>query len=242
MKKTATTQITFTQATGNKKVVKANRYVAYALYTQNQPIWEALGGVRVEGEKTLTIQFPTVAKAQAFISQAITSVSKKEYNATRKTEPKAKATKKATVPAPAKGKTETKLVTVTLADGTKLRVKESDLMPMDKTAKAKGKKPTTAPSTKAKATETKPTKAKGNTKTLTPEQAKMLKICKVSVLNRAASAYSIEHGGEPTNFDTLGKTEKELAKYLPKAKADMLKSSKWAKAQKMGLTEDMLGF
>ena len=65
---------------------------------------------------------------------------------------------------------------------------------------------------------------------------------KMSILNRAASAYSIANGGEATNFKALGKTEADLAAYIPNAKAGLLKSDKWAKAVALGITEDMLGY
>lgn len=152
--------IVFAQVKGNTKRVVATRngeavYVAHALLTANKPIWEGLDGTRVEGEKGLFIDFATAKTAKAFIAQAITEMSTKDYNKARKTEPKAKAEKKATVTAPtkAKGKKAVEYVTVHLADGTPLQVKASDLMPMDEPAKkpiVKGK---------GKVDLTKPTKA-----------------------------------------------------------------------------------
>jgi hypothetical protein len=105
--------------------------------------------------------------------------------------------------------------------------------------KAKADKPTTAPKSEAKAKA--PTKAKGNA-TLTPNAEKTLARMKMSVLNRAASAYSIANGGTAVNFATLGKSEADLTAYIPNAKAGLLKSDKWAKAVAMGITENMLGF
>lgn len=171
MKKTTVNAITFAQANNNKKAVVSDKYVAHALYTQNKPIWEALGGTRIEGEKGLYIEFKSVKDAKAFISQAITSISEKDYNKARKstpkTEPKPKVEKKASAPVKAKGKVE--YVSVTLDDGTKVKVKKSDLVPMDKpTKKGKGNsKPTTAPNTKASKSvkaKAEPKKAKGNCK------------------------------------------------------------------------------
>lgn len=175
--------IVFAQVKGNTKRVVATRngeavYVAHALLTANKPVWEALDGTRVEGEKGLYIDFATAKNAKAFITQAITHISEKDYNKARKTAPKkttapapVKAEKKASVPAPtkAKGNKAVEYVTVHLADGTPLQVKASDLMPMKATAtkkavkgKAKADKPTTAPkSVKAKA---EPKKSKGNCK------------------------------------------------------------------------------
>ena len=183
MKKTNTNAqaITFAQVKGNTKRIVATRngeavYVAYALLTANKPIWEALNGTRVEGEKGLYIDFPTAKNAKAFIAQAITHIDAKDYAKARKTEPKAKAEKKATIPATAKGTKSAptkavEYVTVHLADGTPLQVKASDLIPMKETApkkavkgKAKVDKPTTAPNAKAKTEKATPRKAKGNCK------------------------------------------------------------------------------
>ena len=176
MKKTNTNAIVFAQAKGNTKRVVATRngetvYVAYALLTANKPIWEALDGTRVEGEKGLYIDFPTAKNAKAFIAQAITQLSKKEYASTRKTEPK-KVEKRATVPAltKGKGKRADEYVTVHLADGTALQVKASDLIPVE----APAKKPTTK---RSKGNATKPTKAPNakapkSTKKATTKKAK----------------------------------------------------------------------
>lgn len=156
MKKTNTNAIVFAQATDNTKAVVANKYVAHALYTQNKPIIEGLGGTLVKGVGGFRAEFKTVKNAKAFIAQAICEMSAKDYTKARKTEPK--AVKKATVPAPAKGKKADDLVTVTLADGTQLQVAKSALGIVEKAPrKAKGDKPTPAPNAKAT-----PRKAKGN--------------------------------------------------------------------------------
>lgn len=248
MKKTNTNAIVFAQAQDNTKAVIANKYVAHALYTQNKALVEQLGGTVLKGVGGFRAEFKTVKNAKAFIAQAITHIDATDYAKARKTEPKAKAEKKASAPKKTKGNKFVEVVTVHLADGTPVQVKKSDLMP----TKAKGNaKPTTAPNAKAsKSVKTEPKKtapkkaepkkAKGNAE-LTPAQAKMLDRMKMSVLNRAASAYSIANGGSATNFNALGKTEKDLKAYIPNAKAGLLKSSKWASAVKMGITEDMLG-
>lgn len=218
MKKTINT-ITFAQASDNAKAVVANKYVAHALYTQNKALVESLGGTLVKGVGGFRAEFKTVKNAKEFIAKAITHIDAEDYAKARKTEPKAKA------PTTAKGKKT------------------------EAPKKSKGEvKPTTAPNAKAKKAETPkatkvatPKKAKGNTVDLTDAQKKRLDICKTSILNRAASAYSIANGGEATNFKALGKTEAELKAYIPNAKAGLLKSSKWAKAVEMGITEDMLG-
>jgi hypothetical protein len=251
MKKTNNTTvnaqaIVFAQAKDNAKVVTANKYVAHALYTQNKALVEQLGGTVLTGVGGFKAEFKTVANAKKFVATAITHIDADEYAKTRKTEPKAKKV----APATAKGKKADDLVTVTLSDGTQLQVKASALgIKTEQKAprKSKGDAPTPAPNAKAsksaKATESKkatPKKAKGNAE-LTDAQKKTLARMKMSILNRAASAYSIANGGSAVNFDTLGKTEKDLAQYIPNAKAGLLKSDKWAKAVKMGLTEDMLG-
>lgn len=249
MKKTNTNAIVFAQAKDNAKLVTANKYVAHALYTQNKALVESLGGTVLKGVGGFKAEFKTVANAKKFVATAITHIDEADYAKARKTEPKAKAEKKATVPTPtkAKGKKADDLVTVMLADGTQLQVSKSALgiatEPKKAPRKSKGDAPTTAPNAKAKKAEkvATPKKAKGNAE-LTDAQKKRLDICKTSILNRAASAYSIANGGEATNFKTLGKTEADLTAYIPNAKAGLLKSDKWAKAVAMGITEDMLGF
>jgi hypothetical protein len=254
MKKTNTNAIVFAQASDNAKAVTANKYVAHALYTQNKALVEQLGGTLVKGVGGFRAEFKTAKTAKDFIAKAITHIDADDYAKARKTEPKAKVEPKAkkVAPATAKGKKTDDLVTVTLADGTQLQVKQSALVgsaPKKSKGKVEATKPTTAPNAKAsksvKADEPKakatPKKAKGNAD-LTDAQKKTLSRMKMSVLNRAASAYSIANGGSAVNFDTLGKTEKDLAQYIPNAKAGLLKSDKWAKAVAMGITEDMLGF
>lgn len=161
MKKT--NAIVFAQAQDNSKAVVANKYVAHALYTQNKALVETLGGTVLKGVGGFRAEFKTVANAKKFVETAITHIDEAEYNKARKTE------KKATVPTPtkAKGKKTDDLVTVTLDDGTKVQVKASALgikAEAKAPRKAKGDKPTTAP-TKAKAEpKTAPHKAKGNGK------------------------------------------------------------------------------
>jgi hypothetical protein len=293
--------VAFAQVEGNAKRVMATRdgenaiYLANALKRANEPIYEALDGVFVNVDDKFFVDFPSEKNAKKFVKTAIRVLSAEEYASTRKTDPKAKVEKKATVPATAKGKKTKTEPKKALSDytneeleaemnkrksakvepkkakgstkkadkgfrfervtdkkgNTKLVDTRADEPTKKATAKkAKGNtKPTTAPnakvnkSTKAK-TETKkatPKKTKGNV-ALTDAQKKALDIAKMSILNRAASAYSIANGGEAINFKDLGKSEKDLAKFIPKAKAGMLKSNKWAKAVKMGITEDMLGF
>ena len=250
MKKTNTNAnaIIFAQAQDNAKVVTANKYVAHALYTQNKALAESLGGTIVKGVGGFRAEFTTVKNAKEFIAKAITHMDADDYAKTRKSEPKAKtepkSKSKASTPTKAKGKKTDELVTVTLADGTQLQVKASALgIKTESKAprKSKGDKPSTAPNAKPKAEKVAtPKKAKGNTD-LTDAQKKTLERMKMSVLNRAASAYSIANGGSATNFNALGKTEADLKDYIPNAKAGLLKSDKWAKAVAVGITEDMLG-
>lgn len=165
---TTATPITFVQA---KTIVTADRYVPYALYTQNKAIVENLGGEMIKGVGEFRAKFAKVADAKAFVAQAVTHMSKREYNATRKTEPKAPAKSTAT-----NGKGSSKrtpaveYVTVTDPDGLTYKVPKSALASVDAPAKkAKGNnKPTTANTKKATTTKTEKApakrtrKAKGN--------------------------------------------------------------------------------
>ena len=170
MKKTINA-IVFAQASDNAKAVVANKYVAYALYTQNKALVEQLGGTLVKGVGGFRAEFKTVKNAKEFIAKAITHIDEADYNKARKTEPKAKAEPKPKKVAPttAKGKIKADdLVTVTLADGTQLQVAKSALGIVEKAPrKNKGNaKPTTAPNAKAsKSVKTEPKKA-------TPKKAK----------------------------------------------------------------------
>lgn len=229
MKKAINTNaIVFVQADDNNKAVVATRdgksmYLAWVLKEANEPIYEALGGKRREGVKFFCVDFPTVKNAKAFIAQAITVVDEDAYNKARKGEPKGDIKLPGVCvgekPAAAKGKKAPK--------------------------SAKGNKPTTAPNAKkaeVKVEKATPNKAKGNAD-LTDAQKKALEVARNSVLNRAAAAYSVANGGNAqVTFKTLGKSEKELAQYIPNAKVGMMKSKKWAYATDKGITEDMLGF
>lgn len=107
--------------------------------------------------------------------------------------------------------------------------------------KSKGNAVPTKSATKVAEAKKPARKAKGNAE-LTDAGKKALDRMKASVLNRAASAYSIANGGVATTFSALGKSAKDLSAYVPKAKEALLKSDKWAKASAThGLTEDMLG-
>ena len=77
--------------TANKNTVTANKYVAHALYVQNEALVEKLGGQVIKGAGLFTAQFKTATKAKEFVANAVCSMSTKEYNATRKTDTKAKA-------------------------------------------------------------------------------------------------------------------------------------------------------
>ena len=234
MKKAINTNaIVFVQADDNNKAVVATRdgkamYLAWVLKNANEPIYEVLGGKRREGVKFFCVDFPTVKNAKAFIEQAITVVDEKAYEKARKGEPKGDIKLPGVCvgekPASAKGKKAEK---------------------KSNPAKAKGNKPTVAPNAnkaEVKVEKATPRKAKGNAD-LTDAQKKALEVARNSVLNRAAAAYSVANGGNAqVTFKTLGKSEKELAQYIPNAKVGMMKSKKWAYATDKGITEDMLGF
>lgn len=174
MKKTNTNAIVFAQAKDSKKAVVSNKYVAYAIYAQNKALVEALGGEIIKGVDGFRAEFKSEKNAKAFIAQAVTHISAKDYNKARKTEPKAKVEKKASVPAPTKAKGKAEYVTVTLADGSKAKVLASALAQVaepkkatapKKSAKAKADKPTTSPKgAKAKSEKPAPRKSKGNCK------------------------------------------------------------------------------
>lgn len=239
MKKT--NGIVFAQVQGNSKAVVANRYVAHALYEQNKEIIEKLGGEIVKGVGGFRAEFKTAANAKKFVAQAITEMSAKEYKASRKTKPVDEVTKKPKTTT--KGNKKSDLVTLVDAEGNEYKVPASALAQVKKPArKAKGDVVPTKAVTNVKEAK-KPTtkKGKGNAE-LTEAGKKALDRMKASVLNRAASAYSIANGGEATTFSALGKSAKDLSAYIPNAKVALLKSNKWAKAAEThGLTEDMLG-
>lgn len=207
------TPITFAQDKSSTKVVVADRYVPHALYVANKAIVESLGGTIVKGVGGFKAEFAKVADAKSFLKKAITSVSEEEYNSTRKTKEADEGSKP---------KTEGK---------------------GNKKSNARKGKGNDAPS-KAP-TETKEVKSgNANAKIAELSEAgkKALDRMKASVLNRAASAYSIANGGEATTFSALGKSKDVLKDFIPKAKEGLLKSPKWAKASETyGLTENMLG-
>ena len=207
--------IVFTQAQDNNKAVVANKYVAHALYKQNEALIETLGGKVIKGVGGFRAEFKTVANAKKFVAQAITEMSKKEYNAARKVQES-----KPVEEGNKKPKTSTK------GNKKSSRVGKGNVAP-SKAVTETVKKPAR--------------KSKGNAE-LTEAGKKALDRMKASVLNRAASAYSVANGGEATTFQALGKSTKDLSAYIPKAKEGLLKSPKWAKASEThGLTEDMLG-
>ena len=246
--KKANTNITFAQASDSTKAVVADRYVINALYVQNKALVEALGGEIVKGVDGFRAEFKSVKNAKAFIAQAVTTMTAKEYAKTRKSAPKAEVAKKATVPARTKGKAQTAEVFYN-ADGEAFTLVKGKLVPVNekKSAKksAKGNtKPTPAPNAKAKKAEPNanatPRKSKGNAE-LTPVQKKALEVVTTSVLNRAVAAHSVANGGNPmVTFANAGVSKKALAKYIKQAKAGAMKSSKWAYAVKHGVTEAML--
>lgn len=145
----------------NKNTVTANTYVAHEVYKRNETIVEKLGGEVVRGVGGFKAQFPTNAKAKAFVEQAVTGISKREYDAARKTEPKKVAIasgkgKKAVTKGKGKketAKTKGNFITLTDENGNTYKLDASVL---------KGKAKATA--TKSKATTKKVTKGKGKAK------------------------------------------------------------------------------
>jgi hypothetical protein len=237
---TKTNAIVFTQ---NKKTVTADRYVPHALYVQNEALIKELGGEILKGVGEFRAEFKKTANAKKFVERAITEMSKKEYNATRKSADK--GNKKPTTQAKGNKAKGNEMIALKDAEGNEYLIPASALQVKEnkKTART-GKGNATAP-TKAgtqKKEVKKPTKkGKGNAE-LTDAGKKALDKMKMSMLNRAASAYSIANGGVATTFSALGKSEKEIKSFIPNAKAGLLKSDKWAKASKTyGLTAEMLG-
>jgi hypothetical protein len=217
--------ITFAQDTTNENIVVADRYVPHDLYVLNKPIIESLGGTILKGVGGFKAEFTKVSKARKFIAKAITSISEDEYKANRKPNESKPADE---------GNKKPESVGKGSTDAPKGNKKS--------TRKGKGnEKPSVA--TPAPKTEEAPkVEEKGNENELTPAAQKALAKMKMSVLNRAASAYSIANGGVATTFSALGKSEKEINAFIPKAKDALLKSDKWAKASSThGLTEEMLG-
>ena len=151
----------------NRNTVTCNTYVAHELYKRNEVIINKLGGEIIRGEERFTAKFKTAAKAKEFVEQAITSISKKEYNACRKTEPKKVA------PARGKGKSEKTVatkgkdnfITLTDDDGNTYKVPMSALG-MPKTGKGSATPKKAVATTKKKAV----TKGKGKSKQLTERQ------------------------------------------------------------------------
>lgn len=149
------TKITFK---ANKNTVVANTYVAHALYKQNEAIVNELGGEVLRGVGGFKAQFKTSAQAKKFVEQAVTSISKREYNASRKTTVRAKANTtepKASAPKQGKGK----FITLTDRNGNEYKIPMSALGITQAPKTGKGKK-AVAPTTTKKAV----TKGKGKSK------------------------------------------------------------------------------
>lgn len=142
--------------TANKNTVTASKYVAHALYVQNEALVEKLGGQVIKGAGVFTAQFKTSANAKKFVANAVCSMTAKEYNATRKTETKAKVVAKA----PAQGKGKADFITLTDSNGNEYKIPMSALGIAPKSGK--GKK-ASAPK-KSKAPTPAPKKGKGSNK------------------------------------------------------------------------------
>lgn len=129
----------------NKNTVTANTYVAHELYKRNEAIINEMGGEIIRGAGTFKAEFPSAKVAKQFVEEkAVTSISKREYNATRKTEPK----KVASTPKNGKGKKSANNEVITVG-GKPYILEETDkgfvLVPV---AKGKGTKTATTPKKK----------------------------------------------------------------------------------------------
>ena len=139
--------------TANRNTVTANKYVAHALYVQNEALVEKLGGQVIKGAGLFTAQFKTAAKAKEFVANAVCTMTTKEYNATRKTEPKTKA------PAQGKGKSKNAdFIVLTDKNGNEYKIPMAALGIAPKAGKGNTKKVATKKSAPA------PKKGKGNNK------------------------------------------------------------------------------
>lgn len=215
------TAIRFTVSASDKTIVVADRYVAHDLYVRNKSIIESLGGEILKGVGGFQAKFAKPANAKKFIKQAICEISAEEYAASRK---KQEAGNEEPAPV-AEGNTDAGIKN-----------------PVGKGKRGRKGKGNDAPTSAVQSEEVKQEATPADTPELTPAQQKALAKMRMSILNRAASAYSIANGGQATTFSALGKSEQELEAYLPNAKAGLLKSPKWASAvEKHGLTEAMLG-
>ena len=116
------TKITFK---ANKNTVTANTYVAHALYKQNEAIVNELGGEVLRGVGGFKAQFKSAANAKKFVEQAVTSISKREYNASRKTTVKVTEPKKA--PKQGKGKSKADFIVLTDSEGNEYQIPMSAL-------------------------------------------------------------------------------------------------------------------
>ena len=219
--------------TATSKTVTANRYVPHAIYVKNEALIKELGGEILKGVGGFKATFKKAADAKKFVAQAITEMSEKEYNATRKSKSKAGSKGKAK---------ETEMVALTDAKGNEYLVPASALQTKGNKKPSRTGKGIAPTASRTTAEGNKKSSRTGKGIALSPAAQKALDKMKMSVLNHAASAYSIANGGEATTFSALGKSEKELKDFMPKAKEGLLKSSKWVKAvSAYGLTEEMLG-
>lgn len=168
----------------NRNTVTANTYVVREIYKRNALLVEELGGEMVMGNERFTAKFTSNAKAKAFVEQAETSISKKEYNACRKTEPKAKPVSGKGKKATTKGKG--KYITLTDDDGNEYKVPMSAL---GIKGKGNNKKPAAATAKKGKgktATAKKVTKGKGKALTEKQKQHKAYEMANASFKRRVA--------------------------------------------------------
>lgn len=152
--------IVFTQ---NKTVVTADKYVAHELYKRNEGIISELGGHICKGVGGFRAEFPNASKAKQFVAKAVTEIPKREYNASRKSEPKKVVATKKTPVTKGKGKAKASAEFITLTDDNGNTYK----LPMSALGVTKGKGSAT-PKKNAPA----PKKGKGNATATTTKTIK----------------------------------------------------------------------
>jgi hypothetical protein len=187
--------------TATKNIVTADAYVPYALYAQNKAIVEELGGQVCKGNEGFVAQFPTATKAKEFVSQAICSMSKAEYNKARKTAPAPKAT--ALAPKTGKGKSQKVKISsgdIRVIDGKKYEYVDNGecfvLVPVvEKTTKSAPKKKLTQKATKTVA----PTPKKGKGKSCAVDFSKYAG--KGRAYNTQAAALIYAKGYKPNSAE-----------------------------------------
>ena len=196
----------------NKNTVTANAYVAHELYKRNEAIITEMGGEILRGVGGFKAQFPSAKLAKEFVEEmAVTSISKREYNATRKTEPKKVATPKVVATAPKSGKGKKTASEVILVAGKPYTLAETSdgfvLVPVTKgkgkTTTKKATVPTPKKTTKGKGKKSAPAPKKGKGKAFDFGKLKG----KGRAYNSQASALIVKAGYERNSAEYLNAWE-----------------------------------